>query len=316
MGSFANSLHVKSADADRVAATITEVLGAQGWRATEKGPDERSRFGSPSGVRGLHVSVAVRDWVSILDSDLMNVQGLASSLAERLAAHTLFCLVNDSDSWSYVLVAPGGAVSQFDSEDEADGEDDLSESEMAELGDKLAALQGMMTDGSLQQRMQELSRQMLAEAPPEIRELEARMRGGKVTAAEMQQYQKWAMEQMPKYMAQLDPVLGGLMSGRAAGPKKKPQRKRSKAQKAAEKSRLDQLRPLLAAGTTDEQVQGVFDKQAVFAEEVLAEFLPLLGISGFYANLSYQYLREAGSEALAAHDIRFVHDLRYAPSER
>ena len=76
------------------------------------------------------------------------------------------------------------------------------------------------------------------------------------------------------------------------------------------------MRPLLAPGVTDEQVQDVFDKQAVFAEEVLAEFLPLLGIPDFYANLSCRYLEESGPEELADQGIRFLHDLRFESGPR
>ena len=126
------------------------------------------------------------------------------------------------------------------------------------------------------------------------------MQSGQGTPADMQQYQAWAMQEMPKYMAEIDPAVRrrvGLPT--AQPPRKKSKRKPNKAQRAAQQKRLDELRPTLGPGVTDEQVQDVLDRRAVFAEEVLAEFLPLLGIPDFYANLSYRYLDESSPEELA-----------------
>jgi hypothetical protein len=58
-------------------------------------------------------------------------------------------------------------------------------------------------------------------------------------------------------------------------------------------------------------VQAVLDQQAVFAEEVLAEFMPLVNVPAFYANLSYRYLDESSPPELAGHGIRFVQHLRF-----
>ena len=85
----------------------------------------------------------------------------------------------------------------------------------------------------------------------------------------------------------------------------------SRAERAVWKRRLDALRPLLAPGVTDEQIQEVCQRQAIFAEEVLAAFLKLLGITDFYAHLSYDYLDESGPEELTAYQIRFVHHLHF-----
>jgi hypothetical protein len=49
---------------------------------------------------------------------------------------------------------------------------------------------------------------------------------------------------------------------------------------------------------------------------VLAECVPLLGIADFYANLSYRYLNESTTGELAAHNIQFVHHLRFEAVQR
>jgi hypothetical protein len=152
---------------------------------------------------------------------------------------------------------------------------------------------------------------MAAAAPPEVRATEARIRSGQGTAADMQQYQAWAMQEMPKYMADMKALLGGALDLPKASAPKKSKRKASKAERTAQKQRLDALRPILAEGITDKDVQAVLDQQAVFAEEVLAEFLPLVNISAYYANLSYGYLDESSPQELAGHGIQFVQHLRF-----
>jgi hypothetical protein len=310
MGSFANSLHVKSDSAERVVAEIEKILGPAGWQATEKFPARGFGTGAPGEIRGLRISAPSGGWVSVLDSDLASAEGLTRSLAEQLSTHAIFCFVNDSDSWSYLLVDPDGATSQFDSEvDEEWGDEDLDEDE---LGAKLGVLESLTRDGSMQQRMTDLTRQMMAEAPPDIQALYAKMQAGQVTAADMQKYQAWAMQQMPKLLSQLDPRWGALLGGArpAASPKARA-RKKSKAEQAADKERLDHLRPLLAAGVTDKQVLAVMERKDVFAENVLGEFLPLIGISRSYADLGYPYVAETSPAALAAQNVSFAHHLRF-----
>jgi len=314
MGSFANSLHLKCDSDERVAESIADILGEQGWRVTAKPLPDDAGLGMASPIRGLRISAPANGWVSVLDSDLGGAHGLTSELAARLGTHAIFFLVNDSDSWSYLLADSQGSVSEFDSmpEDEDEDFDEESLGQLNQATDAALRMQSLMRDPAQMQRLQQLGAQMLAEAPPEIRELEAKMRSGQFNPADMQRYHAWSVQQMPKYLAQLDSSLGGLFSAARPAPKKKqPKRKLNKAQKATQQRRLDQLRPLLAPGVTDEQVQDAFDKRAVFAEEVLAEFLQLLGIPDFYANLSYRYLDESTPEELSAQGIRFIHDLRF-----
>ena len=83
-------------------------------------------------------------------------------------------------------------------------------------------------------------------------------------------------------------------------------------ERAAAQQRTENLRPLFVAGTTDEQFQEILAEKAVFAEETLAKFLPLVGIPCHYAYLSYDYQSEATPDELAAHGIQFAHHLMFA----
>jgi len=319
MGSFATSLHVKSTDADRVAATLTEILAASGWHPTQKDPESEPQWGAPPTLRGLHISAPREGWVSVLDTDLMGAHGVAPAIAEQLATHAIFFLVNDSDSWSYLLAGPDGAVSEFESDEHGDGDDEdgdfADDVDMAKAGPALAQLGALMRDGSMLKKMQEVQARLFAGAPPEIREAEQRIKTGRGTAADMQAYQAWARGEMPKHMDEMKSILGSLLNlpraGATSSTKKKSQRQRSKAEEAARRERLEPLRPLYAAGVNDEQVNDVLDRKTLYAEDVLAEFLPLIGISDHYANLSYRYLNEATADELAPRNIQFVHHLKF-----
>lgn len=306
MGSFANSLHVRCADAPRVAAAIREVLAAQKWKPTE-GPIDPEECARPEAkVRELHVSAPAGGWVSVLDSDLSSLEALTRALAKKLKTPTLLCFVDDSDSWSYQLAQPDGEVGVYDSAELADDEVEGSD-KLAQTGEALQKIQALMQDGSIQQRMQQIQAQMSAAAPPEIRAAEARIRNRQATPADVQQYQAWAMQEMPKYMADLRSLFGGAMPQPAAQSAAPP----PAADPDLWQDQLEKLRPLLAAGITEAQVAAVLSKQATFAEEVLAEFLPLVGINSIYANLSYDYLGESSPAELAQCQIEFPLSLKF-----
>jgi len=323
MGSYANSLHVKTTDAERVAAGVTNLLTAVGWQPTHKTVDDRTAFASQDALRGVQISAPRDGWVSVLDTDPMAAHESVIGLAKELSTHAIFFFVDDSDSWSYLLADAKGHVSEFES-DQAAGEDDDFDSSHFDDGDlvqatgAIAQLQALMRDGSVLQRFQEVQQQVLAAAPPEIRELEARLKRGQGTGADMQQYKAWALQGTPEHTAQSRSLLGDVLNVGRVGPsaksKTKSKPKRTKAQRAASKQRIDALRPLLAPGITDKQVEDALDKRDVFAENVLAYFLPLLSISDFYANLSYRYLSGVKESELAAHNIRFVRHLAFETS--
>jgi hypothetical protein len=323
MGSYANSLHVKTTDAERVAAGVTDLLTAAGWQRSNKTVDDRTAWTSQGTRRGVHISAPRDGWVSVLDTDLLGAHESVAGLAKQLSTHAIFFFVDDSDSWSYLLVDPTGQVSEFESDQGADDDKDFDSSDfddgdLVQASGAIAQLQALMRDGSVLQKFQEVQQQVLAGAPPEIRELEARLKRGQGTVADMQRYKAWALQEMPKHTAQFRSLLGEVLNVARVGPsaksKGKSSRKRTKAQRAASKQRIDRLRPLLAPGITDKQVEDSLDKRDVFAENVLADFLPLLGISDFYANLSYRYLSGVNENELAAHNIHFIRHLAFETS--
>ena len=315
MGSFAYSLHVKCDDADRVAKTIAELLARDQWSPTDSPPEQQlSRHAMSGGRRAFWISAPWYGWVSVLDSDIGGATSLATPLAENLGAFTLLCMVNDSDSWMYSLSSRDGLLDEFDSAEHEGTAAEISDAELSRVGQGLREFQAKLTDGSFQQRMEQLNDEMIATAPLEMQQCYARIKQGLATSAEVARFQQWAAAEAPKFMGRIQDVVGEflpLAGVKTARKSKSRKRKPTKAQRAAALERLDSLRPLLANGVTDEKVEEVFDEQAVFAEETLAKFLPLLGIPSFYAYLGYDHQSDASPADLAQHGIRFAHHLKF-----
>jgi hypothetical protein len=311
MGSFANSLHVHSNDAVAVAEAIRATLLAQGYEGTDETPGEEAMWGLPSDLRAIHVSAAKDGWVSVLDSDLMNSLGLLGELSRRLGTHALHVFVNDSDSWQYQLYHAGRQVDTFDSEGEDDFDED-SEDEEDEAEDSSGGVVGSALS-ALQQNLPEAYAQFQAKwdemLTPEMRAIQERWKSGRATPEEIQEYTRWAQTEMPRMMGGLQSVLGELSSALAAR-----RRQPKPGNPGNSQPHIDRLRPLLKQGVTDEQLHRVFGAKQVFAEHTLGEFLPLLGIASFYANLSYRYLEEYTEKDLARKSIQMAEHLKFKKS--
>jgi hypothetical protein len=304
MGSFANSLHVRSNDAAAVAEAIRTTLVAEGYEPTDEELDEEAMWGGPSALRAVHVSVARDGWVSVLDSDLMNSMTLTAQLSGQLETHSLHFLVNDSDSWLYQLYHGGRQVDTFDSSgDEEDfGEDDDGDEppRMIPVGD-VARFQQDLIAGfqQFQAKMQEM-------LPPDLREIQERWKTGRATPEEIQKYTQWAQTEMPRMMGGFRELLGGYGSALTAR-----EQQANSANEGQFQPHVDRLRPLLKDGISDDQVCRVLGRKAVFAEEILGDFFLLLGIARYYAYLSYRYLEECTEQDLAANSIQLCEHLRF-----
>lgn len=129
MGSFANSLHVRGADTEAVSSAIRRIMQNNGFVTTDEAPTEESIWGMSSSPRAMHVSEASEGWVTVLDSDLMNMSDLGLELSRLLETYVILFLVNDSDSWHYQLFYAGGDIDSFDSSGEYvdEGDDDFGD---------------------------------------------------------------------------------------------------------------------------------------------------------------------------------------------
>jgi hypothetical protein len=236
-------------------------------------------------------------------------------LAAELDVHMLLCMVNDSDSWMYSVVDRSGNVVEFDSANLAANASEFADGS-AELDRRLADIHVQLADSGFKQRIADLQNQIVAEAPPDIQEIHAQVTSGNFNIENVQRYNDWLRSQAPRLSSLMQELAGSFIDSQRATassaqsmPKKK--RRSAKSKRAAVQAQIDKIRPLLVGGVTDGQVAEVFQAKAVFAEETLAAFLPLVGIPGFYAYLDYDHKDEADPNELAAQGIGFAHHLMF-----
>ncbi|HEY7315655.1 MAG TPA: hypothetical protein VH643_40375 [Gemmataceae bacterium] len=314
MGSFANSLHVKSDNAAKVVAAVRNLLFADGYEITDEELPQEALWGMPSSLRGIHVSEASEGWVSVLDSDLMQSLSLTAALSGELESDAIQVMVNDSDSWHYQLYRRGEHVDEFDS---SGGEGFVDD-------EGTARMLGSMGGGSIEdvqalmERVRQMQEQMQQKMPPEIRDIMQRLQTGRATPDETLKYSQWMgaetprlMESFKDLMGNFSPGLGGFSPGLDAHLGRSADRDDVLTHL---QPHLEQLRPLLKSGVDDEQVLKALGAQAVFAEDLLQQFLPLLGIHPFYAALSYRYLGDFSPQDQESHEIRLVEHLKFKKS--
>jgi hypothetical protein len=317
MGSFANSLHVRSNDLKAVADAVQTALRGEGFQPTDEELDADARWGMSASLRGIHISEPRQGWVAILENDPLSSVALAADVSRRLQTYAIQFFVNDSDSWHYQLFQGGQQIDAFDSSDEEGGARD---EELEAIAASLAAegLAGM--EEAIRGKAQEFEAMLTAGMPPEVRAIHGKMQTGQVTQPEMQKYMQWMNAEMPKRMADIQRLVGeALQGGRGQESGVRGQGSGGGGQKSGPRYADDQellthvqrLQSLLEPGTPTDQVLEVLGRQAVFAEETLGEFLPLVGIAPVYAHLSYRYLEEFSESELASQSVRMAAHLRF-----
>jgi hypothetical protein len=316
MGSFANSLHVRSDDAGPVADTVRQLLADTGYVPTNKEPKLGPFQATTGHERAVVVCEAHQGWVGVLDSDLVQSMSLAGELSRRLDTYAMQFLVHDSDSWHYGLYQAGTQIDEFDSsggfddDDEDFGGDDEEDADFTSSSPTISAADWPALQQKLNERMVEQQRRMEAEMPADIRDIQQKIQTGAASAEEMQKYAEWAQAQTARIVQDLSDIFPpGMLPGQqpSAAPRQKP----PGGFNPEIDTHLETLRPLLAAGISDGEVLETLGREAVFAEETLAEFLPLLGIAPLFAHLSYPYLAESSDAELRTQNIKVAQRLRY-----
>lgn len=291
MGSFANSIHVRSGDAAAILAAIDSALSARGYRPTSA-PQEPGRPMRP-GLRGIYVAEPLAGWVGVMDSDMGGLLDLAQRLSAALPTSALAVLVNDSDSWHYQLFDGGDLQDEFDSVD-ADEESDVDASDLEKPGQPSKPLTAEDIAAMRQAVAEQMQAELAGKMPPDIRDIYQRIKQGQATAEDSQQYVQWMQRNIWRRPT-VGSVLRSLFSLLVAGRK-------SRRKRAAQ--HLAHLRPLLKEGVPDKAVRRALSRQSTFAEQDLEAFLPLLGIPGQWAHLAHDYMKQTSAPDLAEAGIR------------
>jgi hypothetical protein len=202
-------------------------------------------------------------------------------------------MVNDSDSWHYVLFGFGSQIDAFDSSGGF-----ANEYEMDEISPELAQT---LLGGELEDRMHEMQQQIEDEMPDDIRDIQQRIHEGTATQEEMQQFGQWLQTQSQRFMGELNELMPGMAPsfGRPSVPQ------------VDLTPHVKKLRPVLPRVTKNSLVLQILGKQAVFAEEILREFMELIGVQSTFADLSYRYHEEFTEADLLGANINMLAHLKF-----
>lgn len=309
MGSFANSLHVRTNDLAAVAAALRKSLLGEGFHPTEEQLDADARWGMSATLRGIHLSKPRQGWVAILENDPLSSVALATELSQQLQTYAIQLFVNDSDSWHYQLFYRGRQIDTFDSAGDEAAEWDEDESNEDSL-DALAngGLAGI--ERAMRGKAQEFEAFLTAEMPPDVLAIHGKMRSGQASQEEMQAYMEWMSAEMPKHMAAMQRLVADAMQGLGLGGSTKGGPTLEEEERELH-PHVQRLTPLLVPDASRSLLLELLGRQAVFAEETLAEFLPLVGIAPVYAHLSYRYLEEISESELASQSVEMAEHLRF-----
>lgn len=301
MGSFANSMHVKCNDETKVASALREAMCDAGYQPMTQECDTNGRMGASSSIRAFYLTEAHQDWVGVLDSDGPTSSSLAGDLSKRLNTYSIHFFVNDSDSWRYQLFHQGAACDSFISvEDvgELTGVDALSpQGDPASLGGAPPR-----SDEEIVEQLQKIQRTIQEDDVPDaIKEVERRMKEGTATNDDYQQFVKYGQYQASRLASEICQSI----------PEFAPWIMGSGAPKRDVKKHVRMLRPILAEGATTRRLSAVLRKQADFAEEMLGQFMDLVGIQELFSLLNYRYLAEHGRVSLLKAEIKVCKHVRF-----
>jgi hypothetical protein len=336
MGSWANSFHVRGNDPSAVSDAIRALLLESGHRLPGEEPERaasasRRRRGRPQILRSpFHTSDDFDDdhddddsgedqrrlcvyrptngWVGVLDSEPFS--DLIRQLSSRLQTDTLSVMVNDSDSWLYALHRQGRPFDEFDSS----GEDPDG------MGDEMSPqLQAALERGDPREIEDLMEREMLAHAPTspiffpfggiappvEMTLLAQRLRDGRGTFRDRLRYGwLWLRYRFTLLLAVFgrQPMDFGYEAPRAT-PLDNDTLERH----------VERIREVFPNADARE-LRRLLPLSRFPSENLLADFLEIVGLPRFYAYLSYRYLEDHSKVELADEGIVCVAELRFFTS--
>lgn len=341
MGSFANSIHVRSDDPAAVAGAIERIMEASDYESTEQTPDVEVAWGMSTRLRAFRVGEPKDGWVAVLDSNMMGTESMAGALSEELDTWAISVTVLDSDDWQWWLFQSGEMLDYFDTmsnrefdemlAEELFGDemfdDDMFDEDMLDedMLDDWSGMDDFEQSGDLLDRIVALSTQMqdtMAEhMPEEIAEIQEKALYGDASPEELAQLTKWSDEhgsemhnQMLGQMRELFPHMVADLERAQASEDAETTDTDNASDEADEQSAhdyADALRPLLVDGADGAHVAAVLETRSTFAEDDLARFLRLIGVAPTWANLSYRYYEQYTEEQLAEKDIAMTAHLTY-----
>jgi hypothetical protein len=260
-------------------------------------------FGGEPEARAVSIFEPRAGWVAVMDSSLEGNVELAQQLSAHLSTDTMLVLVNDSDSWYYSLHRNGLAFDEFDS---SGGEFDEDGAEPT--GEWLEAM-----ENEDEEKLHEL---LMSKAPQNIKFpdpsiglpfqlaiLGAKIQTGQATFWERLKYRWLSLK-----------FLWKLLTGRFTPEAMDygfdiphPEMDDDTIRRHIE--RIKALFP----NANEKELRELLPKCRFPSEDLLRQFLQIVGLPSFYAYLCYTYLEEHSERELASHGIVQATELHFDP---
>ena len=313
MGSFANSAHLLHDDHKEVAEAIRELMLEAGFAPADDAPDPDG-WSLSGDVLATVVSHASDGWVSLLHSELLGLDTLASVLSDYFETWAVTVSVNDSDWWQAMLFKNGELVGDFDTMAEIELLDELSEELSAEVQALLAEGDTEAADERITEHAEEMRRQVASLIPDDIREMQERLQSDTATEAEFERYAEWARTSLPSLADEMSELLDAFMPG-FRGPRRRPE-PQSDEELQAEETRLRELVSplceLLQPEITEDYAMQLLSARAPRAEDDVRTLMQIIGIPPAWADLSYACSGEFSASELHQAGIQFHSHLKFA----
>jgi hypothetical protein len=242
-------------------------------------------------------------WVGVMDSSLEGNLELTRELSARLSADTMLVLVNDSDSWNYLMYRDGVEFDEFDSANGA-MDDDGDEP----TGEWLEAMENQ-DDDKLHELLMSKAPQNIKFPHPDIGlsfqlgALGAKIASGQATFWERLKYRWLSL----KFLFKL--LTGGFSAQKMDFGFDVPHTPMDDDTLARHLERIKAFFP----NASENELRELLPKCRFPSEDPLRKFLAIVGLPWFYAYLSYDYLSEHSERELASHGIVQVAELRFNP---
>lgn len=302
MGSWANSLHIRCDDDTAAQSAIDRIMRHTGFEKSSEAPKPGEGFAiNNAGTRGVILSRSCGGWVGVLDSDQIGEMSLGLALSRELRTYAIQFFVHDSDAWYYQLFHDGKCVDEYESSDiYSDGvaEDDWT---VVSVDDDASQIAGA-TQEDLQRRLADAQRRFMDDKPAEIAAIQEKVTAGTATESEVVTFQAWLQDMSREMMKEINAMIGEI-TGQGVEPSEQRMDKCL--------THVSHLRPIIADGVADQAMAAALAQEGAFAEHLLAEFLPLIGIASLFANLSYDYAANFTAAQLAAGKVALQPVLAY-----
>lgn len=301
MGSFANSVHVRCANDRTVLAAVVDIMLSAGYRVTGEPSVDADLSSYDPRLRAIRISAERNGWCGLLDSDFAAAIPLACELSRRLDTNALHVMVMGSSSWQYQLFGGGLQLDDFCSAGES-GSESENITGLANCTDILAEGVLQTLQQSYESRLRDLERKFEESMPSDILAVHRKVQDGTANQEEMKRYDKWGAAHSRQIMKGIDEALVGALPMPGAQhtiPKEDLQ------------IHIERLRQILLSSVSAERIFRILGKQSAYAENVLADFLELIGVQPLFASLSYQYVEDFCETDLVDQEIRLVEHLKF-----